>query len=420
MKETLLIILLHSFFLVETHAQNTRQKTTKKNSKKQVEKTPQEGSVYFFPAPIISTSPAFGFTYGVAAATSAFFGNPKTTNISTMQTGIIFTTKNQTLITNKATLYFKNNSVKVDTDWRYLDSNQSTYGLGSGPLSKKLASNGFTAGDEGLFSKGITTSDLLEFKWFRMHQTITKQLRKGLFVGAGYNLDIITKFKDNLLALEAEEPVITSFYAYNEKYGFKQNKSTLSGISLNGIYDTRDNINAPYKGRFAKISFVINPKFLGSNHNSTSLWTEYRDYFNLTKNHKNMLAVWVYGNFQTSGKLPYMNLPAINYDQYSTSGRGYAQGRIRGQSLFYSELEYRAKLIGLKKIPDFFGVNLFFNVTSASNKDANIDLFEYLDPAGGVGLRFQIDKDSRTAISIDYAVGKYGSAGIYLAINEFF
>lgn len=414
MKLKFIILFFIGSLSVFTQAQELQENKTKKD------KIPHKGSIYFTPLPVLSSSPSFGFMYGAAAATSAFLGEPSTTNISTMQTALTFTTMNQMLITNKATVYFKDNGYKLDTDWRYLDSNQATYGLGSGSFSKKLASNGFELSNEGAFSTPVDEKDLLEFKWIRLHQTFSKQIKKGLYLGGGYHLDILDDFKDGLLDLENNPPAITSFYAYNDKYGFSQDKSTLSGISVDGIYDTRDNMNAPYSGRFAKVSFNINPEFLGSDKNSTSLWAEYRDYFDLTKNHRNMLAFWFYGNFQTSGDLPYMNLPAVNYDQYSASGRGYTQGRIRGQHLLYTELEYRKKLIGTKKNPDFFGINLFMNFTTASNKDANIDLLEYIDPAGGIGFRFQVNPKSRTAISLDYAIGKYESSGVYLAINEFF
>jgi outer membrane protein assembly factor BamA len=358
--------------------------------------------------------------YGVATSTSWFMGDPKTTKISSLFAGATFTTKQQTLLTAKATAFSEDNDYKLDLDWRYLKSSQGSFGLGSGPSSNKLASNGFEYDDMGAFSAPIDDAQMLEFKWIRLYQTVTKKVAEGAYVGIGYHLDILNDIQDNLLDLSATPPVITSYYAYNATYGFSNEKSTLSGLSLNGIYDTRDNINSAYKGKYAQLTFRVNPEFLGSDKNSTSLWAEYRDYFDLTKNHKNMLALWTYGSFQTSGSLPYMNLPAIGYDQYSSSGRGYTQGRIRGQSLFYTELEYRRKLFGSEKNPDKWGMAIFGNVTTATNKDAKIGLFEYLDPAGGIGIRFMVNPKSRTTLCLDYAIGKYKSSGIYLGLNEFF
>jgi hypothetical protein len=60
------------------------------------------------------------------------------------------------------------------------------------------------------------------------------------------------------------------------------------------------------------------------------------------------------------------------------------------------------------------------NVESASNPDANIKLLDFIEPAGGIGLRIKYDKFSRTNICIDYGIGRYGSNGVFLNIGEFF
>jgi hypothetical protein len=417
MKSNFSILLILILFFSTGHAQELTKKEKRKAKK---EAPPQKGSVYFTPLPVLSSNPSFGFMYGVATSTSWFMGDPKTTNISSLFAGLTLTTKGQTLITAKATAFSEDNDYKLDMDWRFLNSSQGSYGLGSGPSSNKLTSTGIEYNNLGAFSAPIDEVQMLEFQWIRFYQTLSKKIAPGMYVGIGYHLDILNNFEDNLLDLSATPPVITSFYAYNSKYGFSNDKSTLSGISLNGIYDTRDNINSTYKGKYAQLTFRVNPTFLGSDKNSTSLWAEFRDYFDLTKNHKNMLAFWAYGSFQTSGSLPYMNLPAIGYDQYSSSGRGYTQGKIRGQELFYTELEYRRKLFGTEKNPDQWGIALFGNLTTASNKDADIKLFEYVDPAGGLGIRFMVNPKSRTTLCLDYSVGKYSSSGIYLGLNEFF
>ncbi len=381
---------------------------------------PHKGSIYFVPLPILANNPSFGFMYGLAANTSYFLGHPKETKISTATLGLTFTTKKQILITLKGNMFTGKNNFRFDTDVRYLNSSQGTYGLGSGPSTAKLASNGFQYNEHYAFSKPINSVQLLKFKWVRFYETAYRKVVKGFYLGLGYHLDLIFDVEDNLLDLDETPPVITPYYAYNEKYGFKQSRCALSGISLNAVYDTRDNINSPRKGMYALGTFRINPKAFGSNYTSTSLWLEYRAYLDLTKNHKNFLTFWTYTNIQTSGRLPYFLLPAITYDQYSSSGRGYTQGRIRGQALMYGEIEYRRKIVGWPKNPNFFGINVFANFTTASNKDADIRLYDYIDPAFGLGVRFEVSPKSRTTISLDYAIGKYRSSGIYLGINEFF
>ncbi len=403
----------------DTKPMTKEEKKAAKKAKKNA--PPEKGTSYITFIPALSSNPSFGFMYGAAISASTYRGDPSTTNISTGMLSLTFTTKNQTLLVFKSTIFGENNKSILDLDWRYLGSSQATFGVGSGPLSTRLASNGFEI-DEGFMSAPIDDGNLLSFDWIRLHQTYFKSVRPGVFLGLGYHLDNIQNIRDNLTNLDTSAPVLSSYGAYCQKYDFDSTKSLLSGVSLNAKLDTRDNMNEAYRGTFGFIRFKINPTFLGSTKNSTELWMELRKYINLTPvNNENILALWAIGNFNTSGDLPYMNLPALGYDQYSGSGRGYTQGRIRGQSFAYGEIEYRRKLFSTPKIKDFFGMNFFANVTTASNKDnPDVNLFSYLDPAYGLGFRLMLNPKSRTTLSLDYAQGNYGSSGFYFMLNEFF
>jgi len=275
-------------------------------------------------------------------------GDPGTTKLSSALFGLAFTTKSQTIVTLKSTMYSENNDFIFMGDWRYLNSSQPTYGLGTGPQSAKLASNDFGFDDGSI--EGNSEADMLEFSFFRFYETAFKKLGdKGFYAGLGVHLDLFRNVTDNLLDLEADPQVITPYYAYNKEYGFKQDESTLVGVSFNGMFDTRDNINDPYTGRYLLASFKVNPEFVGSDKNSSSLWLEYRDYFNFSKNKTNILAIWTYANITTSGELPYMNLPAIGWDQYAKPDEPYAQGRFRGNNLLFGGVEYRQHIWGTEK-----------------------------------------------------------------------
>lgn len=335
--------------------------------------------------------------------------------------GLVFTTRNQILGTVKGTTYFSENDWKLDVDWRLLKTSQATYGLGTGPQSEKGAGHGFEISEK-VFSDPIPDEQLMTYNFLRFHQTLSKNFGKNWYLGIGYHFDYFYNVKDNMLNLDTtggKHTVITSYYAYNTQYKLESEKSLLSGVSFNAAFDSRDNVNSTYKGRYALVSFKYNPTFLGSDNNSSTLWLEYRDYYSI-KSHKNVIAFWTFGSFQTSGVLSYMDLPALGYDQMSNSGRGYAQGRFRGQELVYFELEYRRILLGTKKNPDFFGMAIFANATTASNHDQDIKLFEYIDPAAGLGLRFMLEPQSRTILAVDYAVGKYGATAFYIALNQAF
>ncbi|WP_245949469.1 BamA/TamA family outer membrane protein [Echinicola strongylocentroti] len=387
--------------------------------KKDKNAPPQKGSVYLSPVPVIGANPAFGFIYGAGGSASWYMGDPSTTKISNALLGVAFTTKKQTIITLKSTVYGEDNDFILLGDWRYLDSSQPTWGLGTGPQSAKLASNDFGFDDGSI--EGNSEADMMEFRFFRFYETFLKRVNdKGFYAGLGIHLDMFSNIRDQLLDLESAPQVITPYYAYNEAFGFDQEKSTLVGISLNGVYDTRDNVNNPYTGGYAMINFKINPEFIGSDQSSTQLWMEYRDYFDFTDDHQNILALWTYANLTVSGNLPYMNLPAIGWDQYSKSGEPYSQGRFRGSNLMFAGVEFRKHLLATKNNPDFFGAILYANATTASGKANGINLFEYIEPGYGLGLRFNINKKARTNVGIDYGWGNYGTSGLFLRLNENF
>jgi hypothetical protein len=107
---------------------------------------------------------------------------------------------------------------------------------------------------------------------------------------------------------------------------------------------------------------------------------------------------------------------SISYDQMNSSGRGYAQGRYRGEDFVYGEMEYRFPISPHSHI---LGGVLFTNVSTVSNRDMNIPLFGYFQPAAGAGIRIMVGKNDRTNIAIDFGIGNM-SNGLYFQTQEVF
>ena len=66
------------------------------------------------------------------------------------------------------------------------------------------------------------------------------------------------------------------------------------------------------------------------------------------------------------------------------------------------------------------GMVAFLNATTVSNFQTNEQLFDSFATGGGAGLRLLINKRSKTNLCFDVGVGKQGSKGVYLAIQEAF
>jgi hypothetical protein len=422
MKRLLLLLLLTSLSqLIVAQTDTTEVRKGKKPKK--------EKKVYLVVLPALASNPTSGFMYGISGTAAWFMGPKVTTHMSEAMAAIIYTTKQQSINLFKSNMFLKNDSWILKGDWRFFLSSSPTYGLGTGPQSAKPVGNGNIEYSDDIFSEPIPDDQMMEFYFIRFHETVLRRYKDTrFFAGLGYHLDYHYQINDHLLDLEADTPVITSHYGYSELFGFDPEKYTLSGISANFIYDSRDNPVFPTDGRYAFISYRMNPEFLGSSKNSTLLWLEYRDYFNLSKKvPRHLIGIWFYGNFVTSGDVPYMDLPAVGWDQFGKSGRAYTQGRFRGLDLLYFETEYRFPIPIFKKHPDLLGGVAFVNATTADNRgaqhgfeDYNIDLFDYVDPGYGIGLRVMVNKKSKSCVTLDYAWGKYGAQGFWFGFNETF
>ena len=378
----------------------------------------------FVPIPIIAANPTVGILYGLAFSSTAVLGDPATTRMSTSSGTVNYSTNNQFLSLIKTNIYTSNDNWILLGDWRYFDSSQPTFGLGTGPESVKLVTTDSIEYEDGIFTKPVPESQMMAYKYIKLSEIVLHKISKSFYLGMGLHLDYHYNIKDNLLNLDTtngQRAEITSHYAYSKAHGYDPESYMLSGFSLNAVYDSRDNSANPYSGRYALISYRINPEIFGSDQNSSSLWLEYRDYFSVSRKHKrDLIAVWAYADLEISGKRPYMDLAAIGWDQFGRSGRAYIQGRFRGNSMIYNEVEYRKHIWGSKKNPELIGAVAFVNATTASNFDSGQKLYKYVNFGYGIGLRVMLIKASRMNLTVDYAWGEYGAQGIFINASEVF
>ena len=386
----------------------------RKKTKNKVIDTPRQGVKNLSLLPILGYSPANGAVVGGAISVTEFLGNPKSTQLSTALTNVSFTTKNQVLLNLKFDLFTAGNKWYISGDNRLLFFTQPTYGLGIYGLHNQ----NYTFSWNGI---SITTHDNLEqpmnFNYLRFYETFLRKVGNNWYAGVGAMVDIDTKIEDESLRLDS--PVnLTSHYIYSTQYNFNQTHYAANGLSLHVRYDNRDNPVNPYKGSYFNVIFRVNPKVLGSSQNSTVLYYEYRTYIGVNKaKPANLIAFWLWGASVTSGHLPYLDLPSIAWDTYNRSGRGYIQGRFRGNDMIYGESEFRFQL----SKNGLFGGVTFVNFTTASNPlpYSNQPLFNTVAPGYGVGLRIKMNKVDRTNITADYGRSR-GFSGIYLNIRETF
>jgi outer membrane protein assembly factor BamA len=359
---------------------------------------------FFLIIPAIGSQPATGFFFG-AVAQYTFKGKQESDKYSIANLGITYTTKKQWLVNVKNSILLNNNKIFLSGDYRLYIFSQPNYGLGTDIIPHHSKENNFSID---------SIAQPMDYDYFKFHQTVSFEVYKNFYLGGGINLDWYASIKDKVL--DVENGKYTYHYNYSQKHGFNDLEYFLSGMSLNLVYDSRDNQVNSTRGWFANINYRFNPVLFNNQEYSNVLFAEYRHFIPLSsKNERYILALWAYGQFITRGKVPYLNLPAIGWDQRSRSGEGYTQGLFRGNGLVYFSTEFRFPITCDQMISG----TVFTNFVTASNVDNNVSLFKSIQPAAGLGLRILIDKKTRTNLIVDYAWGN-NSKGFYLNAGETF
>ncbi|WP_194776242.1 BamA/TamA family outer membrane protein [Pararhodonellum marinum] len=363
--------------------------------------------------PIIGSNPATGFMVGLGGQ---FAFKMSETNLYSLISGSLqATTKDQYIFTAKNSIYTKREKLFFTGDWRYMIFSQSTYGLGTNAPKGGILDYQFSLG--GSETDIDSLAQPMTFNFARFHQSVGFKLRQGIYLGLGYHFDSYFKIVDQKLNLDPENQLLTSHYVYSMLYSFNAEKYYSSAMFGNFIIDKRDNMIQPYKGYFLSLGFRGAYRVFGNKSNAEMFSGEWRSFHNLSKkNPAHLIGFWLLGDLTPEGDFPYMILPATAFDQRGRSGRGYTQGRFRGNNYLYGETEYR---FPISKCGGILGGVLFVNGTTATNAVQQLKMFESVKVGYGIGLRVKIDKNSRTNLVLDYGRGEQ-SSGFYLAISETF
>ena len=339
--------------------------------------------------PTFSGLPAVGYTLttktAVTLSGNAAFRTNEDAKISTVVASAAYTQNKQFTVPLETSIWTRRNKYNFVGDIHFMKYPQSTFGLGS--------------------NSSIDNEDPMDYSYIRFYEIVYRKITSDFFLGGGYILD----WHYNITEKGLPDGVVSDY----EKYG--PASTTLStGFTLNGLYDTRDNSINPYKGFYAEVTYRNYQRFMGSTDDWQSAIIDVRKYFMFPGDSKNILAFWSYDWLTLNGKPPYLDLPSTNWDRYSSTGRGYIQGRFRGKEMVYLESEYRFGLTA----NGLFGAVVFINAESLSGLENN--RLQSVQPGYGAGLRVKLNKTSRTNVDIDYGFGTQGSHGLFVNIGEMF
>jgi hypothetical protein len=349
-----------------------------------LKKTSHPKKINFSVAPSVGYTLSTGFALDITGNAAFYTSKAHTENLSAIVTDLLFDTKNQKIFISRSEIWAPDNGYKIVSDVRFEEYPTTTYGLGTNSTNSE--------------------SNSIFYDYIRAYSTLYKKIAPDFYAGLGYNLDYHYDI--------SEQGNVNGTESDFKKYG-EPEQSTSSGLNADVLFDNRRNPINPLGGTYANLVFRQNFEFLGSDSYWRSLQLDLRKYLKLSPNSNNILAFWGMAWFSSSGT-PYLDLPATGGDMYSNSGRGYAEGRYRGNNMLYLESEYR---FGITPNGLLGGV-VFANGETFSGLNNNS--FQKIAPGTGFGIRIKANKHSNTNICIDYGVGTGGSHGFFVNLGEVF
>ena len=255
------------------------------------------------------------------------------------------------------------------------------YDIGGGSLPVRFWGLGYDAADNNPRTNYIQRDMTSTLRY--MHR-----FARSFWLGAGVNLRYGKGEK---------------FDAVGENYlvggGQRVRSAYTTGISLNGVYDTRD----ATRGFYISLLGEVLPKGLGNYNKTLFHIVAQADYFQpLWKG--GIMAIDIYGDFW-SKQTPWIYWPSVGGQNRM---RGYYYGRYRDRNMITAQMELRQNIYGPIGVCGWVGAgNVFGNDYRWSQTLPNI----------GLGARLALD--GRTVLRIDYGWGKH-SNGLIINVNEAF
>jgi len=339
--------------------------------------------------PIFSFIPAVGYTLQsrlalILSGNIAFRLDPDS-RISTITASTAYTQNRQFTLPIESNIWTKDNKYNFVGDYRLYKYPQSTFGLGS--------------------NSSIANEDPMDYSFLRLNEIVMRHISGDFYAGAGYSFD----YHWNISHTGSINGAPSDYTSYGAAAS-----TVSSGISVNALYDSRDNSINPSDGVYASAQYRDNATFLGSNSNWRSLIIDARAFYKFPGRSKNVLAFWSYDWLVLNGRPPYLDLPANSWDPYTGTGRGYIQGRFRGAQMVYAEGEYRYQI----SRNGLVGGVVFLNGESFSAQPGTA--LQRVQAGFGPGVRVKLSKISKTNVAVDYGFGNQGSRGVFVNVGEVF
>ena len=269
----------------------------------------------------------------------------------------------------------------------FSEDDKLQYEIGGGSMPVKFWGLGYNTASSNIRTK-YTRRDFNTSARY-MHHFVG-----GLWAGAGLNLrydkgDKFDSIGESFLSLGGQ--MVRSVFT--------------TGISVSGVYDTRDNDHTTARGLYVALNYELRPKAFGNYHKTLNHFTAQIDYFTPLWQGC-VMAIDAYGDLWSSDA-PWLYWASIGGSERM---RGYYLGRYTDRKMITAQLELRQAVWGP------FGVCVWGGAGTIFDKCKEFDASKIL-PNGGLGVR--IAAGDRTVLRVDYGFGRK-SHGLIINVNEAF
>lgn len=327
--------------------------------------------------PALGSTPETGFMFGGVGMTQFKVGHPDLeTRISSVMASAVYTVKNQLSIGILPLVFFEEEEWMIMGEFSYNYFPELFWGVGTGADNKSR-----------MISRQISTQALLL-------KQIAPKLFGGLQIDWNRNYDIRY---ENLEGESLPAPNLTGAIDY---------QSLGTGFTFKN--DTRDRVSYPESGRMLELSLLFYPQVLSTLQSYSILTADLRSYLKRTGEDQSVFA------FRALTKISFGTPPIDNLMMLGGQNllRGYYQGRLRDRHGIALQMEWR------RSWGNRMGTVLFTEAGQIWSRFNSISIRNTRVTAG-CGLRFNVNKEEKTNIRIDYGFGKETS-GMYITIGEAF
>jgi len=293
---------------------------------------------------------------------------------STLFMDVIYTQKKQVLAELTPDLYLNKGKLHMVGYLAFKDYAEKFYGFGS-----------------------RTTEEMEEqfsYRSFELKCSVRKRIGSLFYVGIQYDF--------GYTEITEAEPggLLDSGSILGSEKGIQ------SGLGINVVQDSRDNIFFPTGGALLQASAMVFGPALASDYDFRRVTLDFRQYFTVFSHH---VLAFQQSLDATSGNVPFQLLPKLGGPSIM---RGYYQGRFRDKKAIFLQMEYRVPLIWRLAAVGFVGYGGVADRLSSFKLDK-------LKISGGLGIRFRVNRKSGTNVRLDFGFAE-GNLGVYAMINEAF